>query len=138
MYVETKSNNVVWAWRLLYITYGIVPIVAGADKYLNLLTNWTMYLDFHIPKLLHLSPTMFMYGVGIIEIIAGFLVLLAPQIGGYVVATWLIAIAANLVMLGSKLHLPHGMYYDIAVRDVAMAVGAYVLVLLTKEMRKKP
>jgi hypothetical protein len=73
--------------------------------------------------MLPVAPQTFMYAVGIIEIIAGLLVLAAPRIGGYVVSVWLVGIAANLVMAG---------FYDIAVRDLVMAVGAFCLARLAE------
>lgn len=102
----------------LQLTYGIVPIVAGVDKFTNLLTNWASYLS-HWP----IDPSLFMRVVGIVEIIAGILVLIRPFIGAYVVMGWLICIAIQLILGGH--------YFDLAVRDLVMAVGAFTLVQLT-------
>jgi hypothetical protein len=113
------------AYQLLYGLYGIVPIVAGLDKYFNYLVNWSIYLNPKIPALLNLSAASCMHMVGVIEIAAGILVLIKPKWGGIVVATWLVAIAINIISLGT--------YYDVAVRDIAMAVGAYALSLLSRE-----
>jgi hypothetical protein len=120
-------NALLAAWRLLYVTYGIVPIVAGLDKYFNYLVQWNIYIS---PSLLMINttPTMINQIVGVIEILSGVLVLLKPRLGGYVVAAWLIAIAVNLVSMQA--------YYDIAVRDVVMAVGALALALLSKALNK--
>lgn len=109
--------------QLLHITYGIVPIVAGADKFTNLLTNWEHYLGDNIKSMLPVSDVLFMKGVGVIEIIAGILVFAKPIIGAYVVMAWLIAIALTLVAGGN--------YYDVAVRDLVMAIGALTLARLT-------
>lgn len=104
-------------------TYGLVPIVAGLDKFSNLLTRWEDFISAPIADLLPFSAGTFMVIVGIIEIAAGVLVLLRPRIGAYVVMAWLIAIALTLI-LGGK-------YFDVAVRDLVMAVGAFVLAKLS-------
>jgi uncharacterized membrane protein YphA (DoxX/SURF4 family) len=103
----------------LRLTYGLIPVVAGCDKFLNLLTNWEAYLPTSIADLLPVSPTAFMHVVGVVEIVAGLVVLAGlVRIGGFVVAAWLIGIAAVVTIGGD---------FDIAARDVAMAVGAYTL-----------
>lgn len=103
----------------LRLTYGLVPIAAGADKFLNLLTDWSHYLPSFAADILPFSPSVFMMIVGVIEIVAGLAVLtVLPRAGGYVVMVWLILIALAVTMSG---------YYDIAVRDLVMAVGAYSL-----------
>jgi uncharacterized membrane protein YphA (DoxX/SURF4 family) len=111
------------AQKILQYTYGLVPIVAGLDKFTNLLTNWENYLSAPVANILPFSAGTFMVIVGIIEIAAGVLVLLRPRIGAYVVMTWLIAIALTLVVGGK--------YFDVAVRDLVMAVGAFVLAKLS-------
>ena len=99
--------------------YGLVPLLAGADKFLNLLTDWTKYVPEEIARLLPVSPSQLMMIVGVIEIVAGLAVLGAlPRLGAYVVMIWLTLIAVTLVVAG---------YYDIAVRDLVMAVGAFAL-----------
>jgi uncharacterized membrane protein YphA (DoxX/SURF4 family) len=107
----------------LQLTFGIVPIVAGLDKFTNLLANWTDYLGSNIKGMLPVDPSVFMKAVGVIEIIAGILVLLRPLIGAYVVMAWLICIALQLIVGGH--------YFDVAVRDLVMAVGAFTLAQLT-------
>lgn len=108
---------------LLKYTYGLVPIVAGLDKFTNILTDWTKYLEGPMADMLPMSAGSFMVVVGIIEIIAGVLVLFKPQIGAYVVAAWLVAIALTLLI--------GGLYVDVAVRDIVMAIGAYTLAKLS-------
>lgn len=103
-------------------TFGLVPIVAGADKFFHLLTDWDKYLAPQLADILPLSVGAFMSVVGIIEIAAGVLVLVKPKIGSLVVALWLVGIALNLLLTGR--------YYDVAVRDAVMAVGAFSLYLL--------
>ncbi|MGE3108947.1 MAG: DoxX family membrane protein [Vicinamibacterales bacterium] len=103
----------------LRLCYGLVPIIAGADKFTNLLTDWSKYLPEFMTKVVPVSPHTFMMGVGIIEIIAGLAVLTAlPRLGAYVVALWLVLIAGAVTLAG---------FYDVAVRDLAMALGAYTL-----------
>ena len=107
---------------ILHWTFGLVPIIAGADKFMHLLTNWDQYLAPSIAHMLPLSAHMFMNIVGIIEIVAGVLVLIKPRIGSLIVGLWLLGIAINLLLAG---------YYDIAVRDTVMAIAAFCLYLLT-------
>ena len=107
----------------LKLTFGIVPIVAGLDKFTNLLTNWVDYLG-NNRSMIPFDPMTFMKIVGVIEIVAGIIVLLRPLIGAYIVMAWLICIALQLLIGGH--------YYDVAVRDLVMAIGAYTLAQLTK------
>lgn len=111
-------NRPYWALR---VVFGVVPIVAGLDKYTNLLTNWEQYLN---PVVAGIVPAfVFMRVVGIIEIAAGALVLSKQtRLGAYVVAAWLVGIALNL--------LSSGKFLDVAVRDLVMAVGAFTLAKL--------
>jgi uncharacterized membrane protein YphA (DoxX/SURF4 family) len=110
---------------ILKWTYGLVPIVAGADKFMHILTNWNKYLAPVVTDIIPLSPGTFMGIVGVIEIIAGILVLVKPKFGSLVVALWLLGIAVNLLLTGQ--------YFDIAVRDTVMAIGAFSLHTLLKE-----
>lgn len=109
--------------KILKYTYGLVPIVAGLDKFSNILTDWKQYIAPPVSSLLPVSPSVFMMIVGVIEIVAGILVLLRPKTGGIVVMSWLILIALTLII--------GGQYVDVAVRDLVMAVGALVLVKLS-------
>lgn len=110
-------------FTLLRWTYGLVPIIAGADKFMHLLTNWDQYLAPAIANLLPMPVHSFMNIVGIIEIIAGILVLIKPRVGSLIVCIWLLGIAINLLLTGQ--------YYDIAVRDTVMAIGAFSLYMLS-------
>ena len=110
--------------QILKITYGLVPMVAGLDKFTNLLTDWKKYLPASVSDMLPVSPATFMMIVGIIEIVAGLLVLVRALVGAYIVMAWLIAIALVLII--------GGQYYDVAVRDLVMSVGAFVLAQLSK------
>lgn len=108
------------AWWTLKIGLGIGPIVTGIDKYFNKLTDWSMYLSPLATRMLPVSPTFFMRTVGVIEILAGMLVLSRwTRIGSYLVMAWLLAIAVNL--------LATGMFYDLAMRDIEIALGAFAL-----------
>ncbi len=110
--------------NILKFTYGVVPIVAGIDKFTNLLTNWAGYLSDGVRNMLPVDALVFMKIVGVIEIVAGLIVLARPVIGAYIVMIWLICIALELIIGGH--------YFDVAVRDLVMAVGAYTLAQLSK------
>jgi hypothetical protein len=113
------------ARRSLWIALGLVPLLAGLDKFFNLLTNWEMYLNPLIPRITHLSAPTFMHIVGVIEIVAGILMFTRfTRYAAYIVMAWLLAIALQLVMMGR--------FFDIAVRDIVMSVGAFALAKLTE------
>jgi len=117
--MQAAANELSTIYTPLRLTYGLVPLAAGADKFFNVLTDWSRYLPTGLAAALPMSPTVFMWIVGLIEITVGIAVLAGfARLGGYVVMTWLLLIAANLVLSG---------YFDIAVRDVVMAVGAFTL-----------
>ncbi len=121
---QSASKLTHGTWLMLKVTYGLVGIAAGADKFFNIITNWEQYLSPKISALIPLIPTHFMYIVGIVEIAVGILILTKfTRLGAYLIAAWLVIIVANLLSMG--------MYYDIAVRDVVMAVGALALAQLT-------
>ena len=111
-------------FNLLKYTFVVVPIVAGADKFTNLLTNWPQYINPTIVGMLPLTPAAFMMIVGVIEIVAGIVVLKKPIIGGQIVAAWLTLIALTLLM-GFN-------YVDVAVRDLVMAISAFSMAQLAK------
>lgn len=111
-------------FNLLKLTFGIVPIVAGLDKFTNLLTQWENYIHPGLADMIPFAPHTFMMIVGVIEIIAGIIVLAKPAIGGYIVAAWLTLIALTLLASGN--------YLDVAVRDLAMAIGAFSLARIAK------
>ncbi|GAA4888050.1 DoxX family membrane protein [Tessaracoccus lubricantis] len=107
------------AFLLLRTIFTVAPILFGLDKFLNLLTDWTMYLAPLATDIVPVSPQVFMYVVGVVEIIAGILVAINPKIGSLVVAAWLLGIIVNLLILGG--------YYDVALRDFGLLVGALAL-----------
>lgn len=128
MQFEPRLNH---AWWTLRIGLGLTPILAGLDKHFNLLTNWEMYLNPLIPRLLHLSPSAFMQIVSVVEIAAGVLVFTKfTRYAAYIVMAWLLAISASLVA--------QGQFLDIAVRDVGLALGAFVLAKLTEVRELAP
>ncbi len=117
------ESNVQLVKTILKYTFGIVPIVAGLDKFTNLLTNWSQYISEGFGGMLPFEPSTFMLIVGVIEIVAGVLVFVKPKIGSLVVMGWLISIALTLILGGH--------YFDVAVRDLVMAVSAYALYKLS-------
>lgn len=127
----TQPNlNLESLYRPLWLTYGLVPLLAGLDKFLNLLTDWPKYLSLWVEGMLPVSPQVFMYAVGIIEIAVGLMVLTRwTRLGAWIAAAWLVLIAVNLITLGM---------FDIAVRDLAMAVGAYTLARLAELRQEAP
>ncbi|HEY0511044.1 MAG TPA: DoxX family membrane protein [Thermoanaerobaculia bacterium] len=117
-------------YRPLWLTYGLVPLLAGLDKFFNLLTDWPKYLSPWMAHLLPVSPQAFMHVVGIIEIAVGLMVLTRwPRLGAWIAMAWLALIAVNLITMG---------LFDIAVRDLAMAVGAFTLARLAELRQESP
>jgi len=116
-------------FNLLRLTFGIVPIVAGLDKFTNILTQWEHYISPEFGSLLPFSPRAFMMIVGVIEIAAGIIVLKKAELGAYIVAAWLSLIGLTL--------LTSGAYLDVAVRDLVMAIGAFSFARIASLMPKK-
>ena len=117
---DHRTENAYWALRLVF---GLVPIVAGLDKFTNLLTDWQQYLSPVAVRLLPVSPATFMGVVGIVEIIVGIGVLSGyARVFGWVAAAWLAAIALDLLLTGR--------FFDVAARDAALAVAAFALARL--------
>ena len=123
MTITTKQSELSNLWTLLKFTFGLVPIVAGADKFFNILVQWDTYVHPSLAELLPMNVPTFMMIVGVIEIIAGILVFIKTEIGAYIVSAWLVGIALSLILTGHHL--------DVAVRDIVMAIGAFVLARLT-------
>jgi uncharacterized membrane protein YphA (DoxX/SURF4 family) len=125
--MDPRLDKTYWMLRL---TYGLVPVVAGLDKFVGLLADWEAYLSPAIADMLPVDPSTWMAIVGVIEIVAGLVVLAwKPRLGAWVVAAWLLLIAVNLVIAG---------FYDIAVRDVVMAIGAVALARLAEVRDEQP
>lgn len=112
------------SWWALKIGLGLGPIITGIDKYFDKLADWGMYLSPLVTRVVPVSTATFMHVVGIVEIIAGLIVLSRwTKIGSYIVMLWLLGIAVNL--------LTTGMFYDLAMRDVEIAIGAFALAQIT-------
>lgn len=113
------SNPTYQAYGILQIGFAVLPFIAGLDKFFHILVNWDIYLA---PVIVRLSPIpghMLMIIVGVIEIAAGILVAIWPRIGAYVVAAWLWGIIIDLLLVSG--------YYDIAVCDFGLSLGALAL-----------
>ena len=110
------------AYQLLYIAFTIAPIIAGIDKFFHFLVNWDQYLSPLAAGVLPVAPHTFMQGVGVVEIVAGMLVAFMPTVGGWVVGAWLCGIVLNLLSIPA--------YFDIALRDLGLALGAFALARL--------
>jgi hypothetical protein len=127
----TTHSNLDPTWRALRLTYGLVAFLAGLDKFFNLLVNWDAYLSPAVSSLLPLSAGALMRTVGVVEMLVGILILTSwTRLGAYVASAWLLSIAANLLLTGS--------HFDVAVRDVALAVGAWTLARLTEVRQPAP
>jgi uncharacterized membrane protein YphA (DoxX/SURF4 family) len=122
MLVSKELNAAYWSLR---IAFGLGPLIAGLDKFANLLVNWEKYLSPTVQRMLPFRAVTFMQIVGGIEIVVGLAILLgASRVFGYMAMLWLWAIAANLISTGT--------YYDIAVRDILLGMGAYALARVTE------
>jgi hypothetical protein len=116
----TETHNPAYqAFQILHWGFVAAPVIAGADKFVHLLTNWDQYLAPALAKASPLSAHATMLVVGVIEVVAGLIVALRPRIGAYVVAAWLAGIIIDLLLLGS--------YFDIALRDFGLCLGALAL-----------
>jgi uncharacterized membrane protein YphA (DoxX/SURF4 family) len=123
--MSIPENRLDSAWWALRMGLGLGPLLAGLDKFFNLLTNWEMYLSPVAERLLPVSGTTFMHLVGVIEMVVGLMILTRwTRVGSYIAMLWLIAIAVNLISTGR--------YFDVAVRDLLMAIAAYTLARLTE------
>jgi uncharacterized membrane protein YphA (DoxX/SURF4 family) len=117
MLVSRELNAAFWALR---VAFGFGPLIAGIDKFTNILVNWQKYLSPAAERVLPMSATTFMHLVGLVEIVVGAAILLgATRAFSYIAMLWLFAIASNLISMGT--------YYDIAVRDILLGIGAYAL-----------
>jgi hypothetical protein len=107
------------AWWLLYIGFVAAPLIAGLDKFTHLMTDWSQYVAPVARDLLGSHVSTFLYAVGVIEVVAAVGVAIKPRVFAYVVAAWLGAIIVNLLLTGQ--------YYDIALRDLGLMLGALAL-----------
>jgi hypothetical protein len=120
---DLRDDPAAQAFLLLRIAFTVAPILFGLDKFANVLTDdWTRYLSSEFNSLLPGSATTGMYIVGVVEVVAGLVVLAAPRFGGFLVAAWLGGIILNLLLVGG--------YGDIALRDFGLMLGALTLTRL--------
>ncbi len=120
--MDQRLNSSWWALR---IALGAAPFLAGLDKFFNLLTNWTMYLNPLALRVVPVAPGTFMRAVGVVEMIVGIAILTRwTRLGAYVAAAWLVGIALNLITMGA--------FFDVAVRDLLIAVAAFSLARMTE------
>jgi hypothetical protein len=113
------------AYQILHVAFSLAPLIAGLDKFFNYLAHWQQYLS---PQFARLSPWNVMTTmkvVGAVEILAGFLVAIKPRIGAYLVAAWMLGIIVNLLLIPG--------YFDIALRDLGLCLGALALGRLSAE-----
>jgi hypothetical protein len=112
-------NPTYQAYQILHWGFVAAPVIAGADKFARLLTNWDQYLAPAVARVSPFGAHETMLVVGIVEVVAGLVVALKPRIGAYVVAAWLAGIILDLLLLGS--------YFDVALRDFGLLLGAVAL-----------
>jgi hypothetical protein len=121
---SVADRSTIQAYRILHLAFTVAPIVAGLDKFFNLLVNWEQYLPSFANKLVGGHGHEFMMVVGVIEIVAGLGVAFKPKVFAYVVSAWLLLIIVNLLMIPG--------YYDVALRDFGLALGALALGRLSR------
>lgn len=127
----TTDRGVESARQALKVAFGVVPFLAGLDKFFNLLADWPRYLSPAAEAILPVSAQTFMHFAGVVEMVVGIAILTRwTVIGSYVAAVWLVAIALNLVSSGH--------FLDVAVRDLVMAIAAYTLARLTEGRSAAP
>ncbi len=125
----TKNQDYAYqAFRILKFAFVIAPLIAGIDKFFNVLTTWSMYLSPIAMRIIGFHNYPFMMIIGIVEIIAGLGVMLKPKIFAPIVSLWLLLIVVNLLCKGT--------YYDIAVRDFGLFLAALALTKLSKKYGK--
>lgn len=113
------------SWWALRIGLGVAPFLAGLDKFFNLLTNWKVYLNPLALRVIPVAPETFLHAIGVVEMIVGIAILTRwTRLGSYVASLWLVCIALNLVTMGA--------FFDVAVRDVLLALAAFTLARLTE------
>src|SRR5690242_7379788 len=113
------------AYQILHIGFVALPVIAGIDKFLHLLVNWDIYLAPAIARLSPVGGHGMMLAIGVIEVVAGLLVAVKPRIGTYVVAFWLWGIIINLLLIPN--------FFDVALRDFGLSLGALALARLRRE-----
>jgi len=117
------------AYRILQFGFTVAPILAGLDKFFHLLVNWDQYLPGVVANVSPIPPHMLMLVVGVIEIVAGIGFALKPRIFAYVVAAWLAVIIINLLLIPG--------YFDVALRDFGLLLGALALGQLSQQFARR-
>jgi hypothetical protein len=117
-------------YLLLRVGFTVAPILFGLDKFLNWLVDWPIYLAPQFNDVIPGNAHQAMLAVGVIEIIAGLVVAVRPKFGGYLVAAWLGGIILNLLVQAE--------YYDIALRDFGLLIGALALARLATAFDRSP
>jgi hypothetical protein len=115
------------AFLILYAGFVALPILAGLDKFFHVLVNWDQYIAPMVTQIIPVSGHTFMLVVGVIEVAAGVLVAVRPRIGAYVVTLWLWGIIVNLLLIPG--------FYDVALRDFGLSLGALALARLSQEFK---
>lgn len=123
--VSAAASPSYQAFLILRTGFIVAPIVAGLDKFFNLLVNWEQYLPGFVNRMTGGHGHQLMLAVGVIEIVAGLGVAFKPRLFAYVVAAWLLLIVANLLMIPG--------YFDVALRDFGLSLAAFALARLSSE-----
>jgi hypothetical protein len=113
------------AYQILHLGFTVAPILAGLDKFFNLLVNWEQYLPPFVNNLVGGHGHTMMLAVGVIEIVAGLGVFFKPKVFAYVVSAWLLLIIGNLLLIPG--------YFDVALRDFGLALAAFALARLSSK-----
>jgi hypothetical protein len=125
-----RRDPVAQAFTMLRVTFAVAPILFGIDKFANVLTNdWTRYLATEFNDIIPGNAADAMHAVGVVEIVAGLVVLLSPRFGGYLVAAWLGGIIVSLLLVGG--------YGDIALRDFGLMMAALTLTRLASASQQR-
>ena len=121
---EQSTDYAHEAYTILKFGFTVAPIVAGLDKFFNVLVDWTQYLTPLVPRWTGIESSVFMMAVGVIEVAAGIVVAVKPKFGAWVVSAWLCGIMINLLLVSG--------YYDVALRDLGLSFGALALARLAE------
>ena len=121
----TATRPAYQAYQILRMGFTVAPILFGLDKFFNLMVSWEQYVPPFVNNMLGGRGHYLMLAVGVIEIVAGLGVAFKPKVFAYVVSAWLLLIVINLLMIPG--------YFDIALRDFGLAIGAFALARLSHE-----
>jgi hypothetical protein len=129
--VAVPRSPLYQAYQILHFGFCALPVVAGLDKFANLLTRWSDYLAPQVATFVQtntpFTPEQLMMAIGVVEIIAGLVVAIRPRVGGIIVGLWLGAVIANLIL---GMH-----YFDVALRDFGLMLGAFSLARLASHFQ---